>query len=281
MRNIIDAIDTLIHQPILELKQFYQTSNRANAMGTALEEYIKDLFAGTLNVDESERDKQLTKVFSYLGNANNPPDMMLRAGDAIEVKKLESKNNTIALNSSYPKAKMFANSPLITKHCRDAEEWIEKDLLYTVGVVNKQNHLTHLGFIYGEDYAAEAAIYERIRLSIKQGINQIDNVEFTQTNELGKVKCVDPLGITDLRIRGMWSIQSPFKLFNSFLYSKEYKKFQFFALINEQKFSQFNNCNKLFDAVGKVKGFNMQSVDLKNPNNPAQLKSAQLITFEQ
>lgn len=88
MANIIDAIINLAKSPVLKLKLEYQQKNRANDTGTALEQYIKDLFAGTFDrKTESERLECISKTFSYLGNDNNPPDIMLRNGDALEVKK--------------------------------------------------------------------------------------------------------------------------------------------------------------------------------------------------
>ena len=50
-------------------------------MGDALEEYIKDCFANTFNLDkEIDRSQEYAKIFSYLGNQNNPPDMILKRG---------------------------------------------------------------------------------------------------------------------------------------------------------------------------------------------------------
>ena len=40
------------------------------------------------------------------------------------------------------------------------------------------------------------------------------DIEFGETNELGRVNKVDPLGITDLRIRGMWAIKHPGRVFD-------------------------------------------------------------------
>ena len=123
-------------------------------MGESLENYIKDIFAGTLNEsDEQSRAIRFGEVFSYQGNQNNPPDMILRNGDAIEVKKIESSTSTLALNSSYPKAKIFVNSPMITTACRNCEVWQQKDIMYAVGVVGG-SHLKKLFFVYGVDYAA-------------------------------------------------------------------------------------------------------------------------------
>lgn len=73
MANIIDAIINLINNPVIELnKEYVNERNRANNMGDALEEYMKDLFAGTVNItDRTERLKIHSDVFSYLGNQNN------------------------------------------------------------------------------------------------------------------------------------------------------------------------------------------------------------------
>lgn len=77
-------------------------------MGEGLEEYIKDAFAGTINeTDQQNRFGIFSQTYSYSGNKNNPPDLILINSDAIEIKKLESHNTAIALNSSYPKAKLF------------------------------------------------------------------------------------------------------------------------------------------------------------------------------
>lgn len=61
--------------------------------------------------------------------------MMLRDDDAIEVKTIESKGSTLALNSSYPKHTLKSTNPLITKACKEAEEWKEKEMLYIIDVV--------------------------------------------------------------------------------------------------------------------------------------------------
>jgi len=49
MSNIINAIIQLVENPKFELRKYSESHNRANNMGEALEEYIKDIFAGTVN----------------------------------------------------------------------------------------------------------------------------------------------------------------------------------------------------------------------------------------
>ena len=147
MNNIINAIINLVNSPKIDLNYQTYSNNRANSMGECLEEYIKDLFAGTVNInDPIIRNEMLSHTFSYLGNQNNPPDIMLLNGDAIEVKKIESKSAALALNSSYPKAKLFSDNPLLKNECRECENWSVKDMLYTVGCV-KDNKLSSLAFV--------------------------------------------------------------------------------------------------------------------------------------
>ena len=244
-KNIIDAIINIIKNPILELREYSVSHNRANNMGEALEEYIKDLFSGTVfEKNENKRMEIISKVFSYLGNTNNPPDSILREGDAIEVKKIENKTSSLALNSSFPKAKLYSNSPMITDACRNCEKWEEKDIIYAIGSCEK-NKLTSLIFVYGEDYAAENKIYENLKNKIKLGIESIDGLEFSETNEIGRINRVDPLGITYFRIRGMWGIENPVKVFDYIYERDDSKQFNFMALINEDKYNSFYNRKEL------------------------------------
>ena len=279
-KNIIDAIINIVKNPIVELKEYSISHNRANSMGEALEEYVKDIFSGTLfETDKNKRMEIISEVFSYLGNTNNPPDSILRDGDAIEVKKIENKSSSLALNSSYPKAKLYSNSSMITDACRNCEEWKEKDIIYAIGTCEK-NKLTSLIFVYGEDYAAENKIYENVKNKIKFGIETINGLEFSETNEIGRVNRVDPLGITYFRIRGMWGIENPIKVFDYIYERDNTKQFNFMALINEDKYNSFSNREELENLEKENKYLEIRNVKIKNPNNPAQLRSAKLITFK-
>ena len=109
MSNIIKAFINIVNNYETNVQTLTQGNNRANNMGEGLENYIKDVFANTLNEEDSATKlEMLSKIFSYQGNKNNPPDLILKNSDAIEIKKIESKNSAIALNSSYPKAKLFS-----------------------------------------------------------------------------------------------------------------------------------------------------------------------------
>jgi len=277
--NILDAIMNIVKDPVINVKEYSDSRNRANSMGAALEEYIKDMFAGTITTDNKERMKRFSEVFSYFGNQNNPPDFMIKGGDAVEVKKIESMGSGLALNSSYPKYKIFADSPMITQACKTAEKWEEKDIIYAVGVLPRNNRLRQLTLIYGVDYAAKEEVYTRIKDSISNGVNEIPGIEFAETRELGRVNRVDPLGITYLRIRGMWGIDNPLRVYDYIYKPDPDKEFNFMAIVNLDKYNTFKNKDEFERFIEGRMDILMESVEIKDPNNPVQLVEAKLITY--
>lgn len=279
--NIIDAIINLVSNPIIELVEYYQGRNRANNVGYALEEYVKDLFSGTFDTVSEERHRIQSDIFSYLGNNNNPPDAMLKNGDAIEVKKIESDNAALSLNSSYPKHKFCKDNPMISTACKNAEEWSEKDILYIVGSIRKNtNDLKHLCMVYGTEYCASEECYKKIREIIKTGVESTEGIEFAESKELGHINKVDPLGITYMRIRGMWGIENPWKTFDYIYRRDNSKKFNFMCIISTEKWKTFENGNELLDLANNVETLNITDKQVKNPDNPAQLIDVKLITFD-
>lgn len=280
MANTLEAVYRIINNPIIEVRNFYSGKNRANSVGEALENYVKDIFANTINIaSETERNRIFSETFSYIGNQNNPPDIILRGGDAIETKKVQSPKSALALNSSYPKSKLYADNSMITVACRNCEQWTEKDIVYVVGHTTDTS-LKYLWFVYGDCFAASRDIYERIKQTISNGVNSIPDVDFTPSNELGKVKKVDPLGITDLRIRGMWHIENPHKIFDYLNCIDDSSIFQIIVLMRNEKFDSFpeDDKNRLLKLTKQ--NYSIETVDFKNPDNPAQLLSGKLITFK-
>lgn len=282
MANILTAFQTIVSNYQANIQNVTNGSNRANNMGDGLEAFVKDAFANTfIETYEQTKLETFSRVYSYSGNKNNPPDLILQNSDAIEIKKLESHNTAIALNSSYPKAKLFSTSTMITTACRTCEAWSEKDMLYAIGNVPKAtNQLKSLWLVYGDCFCADKEVYERIQQTISNGITSIPNVEFTQTNELGKVKKVDSLGVTDLRIRGMWHIENPTKIFN-YLYSyDETASFQLICLMKKEKYEALPFTDR--NAIENLNSLHvtLSDVRIKNPNNPIQLMDGKLLIFK-
>ena len=279
MKNILNAITVLVRKNNFCLMNSRKNNNRANSMGDALELYVKNLFADTFDDSETVRLEKWQSVFSYSGNSSNPPDFMISGGDAVEVKKIESPDATLALNSSYPKQTLKSSSSLISKACREAEIWTEKDMLYTVGVV-EGNRLKHLCMIYGRDYCASNDCYDRIRQKIKDGVESIPDVEFSQTKELGRINRVDPLGITYLRIRGMWHIENPWNVF-SYIYKRNLQaEFNFMCIADLEKWQSFDNTGEFVELQKIYPALKIADVKIKNPDNPVKLKDVKLIRYE-
>lgn len=273
MSNILDALENITKHGFKDVIERYYNLNRVNAMGDALERYIQDAFSGTFNfTSEVDRLIAVEKTFSYLGNSNNPPDMMVRGGDAIEVKKLKSLNSSVALNSSYPKHTLMSRDTRITKSCIDCEDWEERDIIYVIGVVNSSS-IKSLFFVYGDCFAANSSIYERISSIISDGVTSIEGIEFTETNELGKIKKIDPLGITDLRVRGMWHIYNPYRIFNyldGLEVDKSFSRMTINIIMRKSKYDSLSS--KTIDG--------MKDIKIKDPDNPVKLVPAIHIKVE-
>lgn len=279
MTSILNAIRNIIADKKHTIGNNTAFKNRANNMGEGLEKYMKDAFANTLTTsDEQEKNYAYNQYFSWRGNQNNPPDFIIKSGDAIEVKKIESINSDLALNSSYPKAKLYADSPMIANGCRNCEAWEVKDIIYAVGCL-KSGALKSLWMVYGNIYAAEQGIYERIKSTISQGINTIPDVEFSETKELGRVNRVDPLGITNLRIRGMWSIQNPRKVFKYIYPQTDKNTFELVCILPDSKYYSFDPEDiALLESINE-EGFSITNKKILDPNNPAHLIDVKLITY--
>jgi hypothetical protein len=278
MTNILEAIHNIVEHRNFTIREQNSGRNRANNMGVALENYIKDAFANTLSVSNVESKLEVyNETFSWLGSQNNPPDIMIRGGDAIEVKKTQSERTSLALNSSYPKTNLMHTSPMITTECKECETWTIKDIIYCVGHTSDTNIIS-LWMLYGSLYAAKHETYQRIKTTISSGINEIPDVVFSETKELGRINQVDPLGITNLRVRGMWQIENPRKVFE-YIHPRSDNNFELVCLIPKEKYDNFPETSRSKIEDLTVSGFNIQDKRVKDPNNPANLLDCKLIKF--
>lgn len=280
MKNILTAIKAIVKNSAIGVMVAPKGNilNRANQMGAALEDYVKNAFADCLGQDSRTVAQARSKTFSYLGNSKNPPDAMLKGSDAIEIKKLTSlETSKLQLNSSYPKNKLHSDNLKICSACRKSEDWQKKDILYVVGQVNKQE-LQNIFFIYGDLYCDSHEVYEKVENVIKDGIKSLGEVELSETNELGRVNKVDHLEISDLRIRGMWLIKSPFKHFDYLTKEITDYTFKLVALIPEDKYNSFSNVNE-FESFCSENNVNIEDEEITDPQNPAKLIKSKLITY--
>ena len=281
MSNVLLAFLNIVNNPITSITSHYKSNNRANQMGDAVDSYVKDIFSDSIGLDAQSAIEKHNQVFSFLGTQNNPPDMIIRGGDAIEVKKIESMTASLALNSSYPKDYLYSSSTMITKDCRDCEspKWSKKDIIYCIGIA-KNNVLKGMWFVYGNCYAAEGSIYENLRTQVINGILSIPNVDFAETNELGRVNKLDPLKLTHLRIRNMWGLDNPINAFN---YLNLNTDSDFFAhlIIKKEKYDSMPEKDKIEieNLVKNNNSVNLQSVNLKDPNNASNNISSIVLSY--
>ena len=120
-----------------------------------------------------------------------------------------------------------------------------------------------------------------MRRNIVSGIEQTAGVEFSATKELGRVNKVDPLGITSLRIRGMWQIEHPEKVYR-YLMPEETNNcdFRLVTLMRKSKYQSFPIEDRT--KLESIENYNLQNrlVKIKSPDNPIKRVAARLITFQ-
>jgi hypothetical protein len=278
--NLLTAIKSIAQFKNNDLKEYFATYPiRINQVGEQLEFYFKDAICGSFNTKDPLAHSRGT--FSYSGNQNNGPDVVIANGDAFEIKKIENLKASLALNNSFPKDRLYHNDHRITQECRniDGGNWVSKEIFYVIGVAEK-GKVKHLFLVHGRCYAADRAIYETKATLLKQGIDSFfktEGWETAKTTELGRINRMDPLGITNFRIRGMWEIENPVRVF-SYLYGvDERRSFSLVALMTKEKYDSFPKEDRT--AVENNEEIISKVVNVKNPNNPAQLIQAQLITL--
>jgi hypothetical protein len=282
--NLLRALKNIASYGNNDLGVYFARSARSqvriNVAGEKLEFFVKDAFCDCFNLPLQDKERKYSEVFSWSGNQNNPPDAILRNGDAFEIKKMDKLKNAIQLNSSPPKDKCYSNDSRMVQATRDCEDqkWTEKDLFYVVGATPKER-IKYLFFVQGTCYAAKREVYERIEKPLKKGIEdriKVNGIEGgNETNELGRINRVDPLGITNLRIRGMWTIQNPIQVFEYVYKFNERQNFSLTALMLKSKFDSYPTEDIKALNQAKIK---VVPAKIKDPNNRAKWLDAQLIT---
>jgi hypothetical protein len=283
MTNILDAFITLKNSSAYTLGAG-EGGNSIQLVGSSLEAFVSNLFSNSLdpNIDTQARTERHNEAFSYLGAANQPPDAILKSGDAIEVKKVDSLNGSIQLNSSPPKAKLLSTDTRINNTVKELAErggWTEKDIFYAVGS-QSNNQLKRLWFIYGDCYAASHDTYERINNRVKQSIaSGFDKIELADTNEIAGIPGVDPLKITHLRVRGMWIIKNPSVVFSDFIEDKE-AEFKAYCILKKDKYYSFSQESRDKFEQALDDKLSISDIKIPHPDNPAEIIEARLIKYE-
>lgn len=280
MSNILQAFINIVNNYQINISNVTQGNNRANNMGEGLESYIKDAFSGTFQeTDKKIKKQKFRDTFSYEGSKTRIPDLILKNSDAIEIKKTEVLGD-LQLNSSHPKAILYANQN-ISNECRQCEEnpWNEKDIIYTMGhIPKKSKNLKSLWMVYGTCYAANKNVYQDVEKEVKTTLKTTANLDIDiNGKELGKIKNIDSLKITYLRIRGMWVIKHPSKVFDD-LYEQTTEIFSLIAIIPIDKYNNFPSIDK--KVIENMDGITITDEVISDPNNAANPLNIKLLVFK-
>ncbi len=278
--NVLIAMETLAKNKASLLPNYGEDYKiRINSIGARFEEYIKDLLTGKIICSSNEeRLQNLNQNYYWLGSQNNPPDAISKELEAYEIKKMESPKNALALNSSPPKDMLYYDDPRITSKCKESigKNWDPMDLFYVVGWV-KKGEVKTIYFVQGKVYAASPAVYERIASIVSNGAKQAinnNNLKAGKTSEIARIIEVDPLRRTTFRVRGMWEILNPASAFPHIInIHEDLEKFKFsaYAILEKNKYDSYRYIPK---------DVNIEDSILADPNNPANLIEAKVLTVK-
>lgn len=291
MSNILDAIMNIINDGTFEARRTKDTENSINRVGDSLEEYIKDAFSNSFKLENEDRDKAMQQSILYHGNSSNPPDIITSGDDGIviEVKKSDSYRSGLQLNSSMPHSTFNSQDSRITKECKALLGDKEWDMLYVVGsFVKKKKQIRHLAMVYGSVYCAETSKYQHVDLFVRNKVREIESwlieniptARFdTESNELGKLKGIDPRGFCDLRIRGMYTYTSPYVVFNQEFSSRK-DIFDLFVVIPDDIFQKFKNKEEFLEFVKNNEDISIKEVNYPDPNDNEKVISCQKVIYK-
>lgn len=269
--NVLEAMQAIAREGFCFLRGGGETYKIGiNSTGELFEYYVKDALTGNFYDNEESRKYAYKENFAWLGNQNNPPDAIARGGDAFEIKKLLNPRNSIALNSSPPKDMLHRDDSRIVNACRNSDggNWERKDIFYAIGWVESLR-VRSIYFVQGSCYAASHEVYEGISSKLSENINEAvlsSGLEAGETEELGRINRVDPLGITSLRVRGMWQIENPSKVFQGVASLDPGKKFQAYAIMKWEKYLQMFDIQRNHPATPTK----LSKAKIPEPNNPAE-----------
>ena len=112
---------------------------------------------------------------------------------------------------------------------------------------------------------------------LKAGIRSIPDLPVEDSNELGRINNVDHLGNTYLRIRGMWAMKTPWRVFD--IPIDDNKRFTMTAVMNNDILSVEKENSGISEADLLGKGVSIQDFTIQNPDNPQSSKPGKLITY--
>jgi hypothetical protein len=244
--------------------------------GEGLELWVKHFLAGTIgHADEDAITKTWQEIFSFHGGVNNPPDVIIRDSLAVEVKKTQSVAGALQLNSSWPLRKLKCSDSHITQECREAELWTEKPFLLIVGRVNPVlRSITSLWIVDGRCLSDDESVYETLMAKARTAML---NLGGSTTREIGKFDDMDSLNRTILRVRPMFTLNHPAKIFEDIFCRQDGKQFILNILMLKSSYLEFSEFDRN-EIESKEKGLLIQELVIKDPTDSLSTINAILIS---
>lgn len=271
--NVLIALKNILDRNSCRLTPIFRSNGTANAAGDSLEFFVKDMFCTGASAyqHEVDKDKVYDKYLSWKGNSSNFPDFIIKEGVGVEPKKMNGKGaGNLPLNSSFPKAYIYPDTQnLPLKGLIVESEWQKKEIVYVVGNLNqKDDKLIRLWLAYGNTFIANESIYLDLKESIKEAVVNLPNAIFVDTKEFGRIKKVDPLGNSNLRLRGMWELSHPEVVFQSYLKMNEIPEnaTKINLIITEDEYNNLSDKPDLSIYIDENR-LKVQKILIPNPNN--------------
>ncbi len=279
--NILIAVKNISDLKNNNLSNYFESySTKIETTRQQIGYYIKDAISRT---SKSSKEKKLKirykETLSYIGNKNSPPDFIIKNGDAFIIKKNQTVKSGLILGNSPPKDSLNWNDPWILKNCRkvDGGQWNKKDIFYVTCMVEKDK-IKYLYFIQGQCFIADKEVYKKKMQGLKKTIENYlksEGMEKPLTSGLGKIDKLDPLGVTTLRIRDVWRIQNPIKIFSDLYEYDRNQKFTMVVIMLKNKFNSFPK--KDVEKIVSDKLIEVKNEKIKNPNDPTEMIDVKLI----
>lgn len=219
--NVLIALKNILNRNSSILTPIFRSNGSVNAAGDSLEYFVKDMFCTGASQYQYEHEKQkiYDNYLSWSGNSSNFPDFIIKGGVGVEPKKLNNKSQSnLALNSSYPKDYIYPDSQNLPNESllKEDEAWARKEVVYIAGNLDKDtNKLYSLWMAYGNTFVADRATYLSLIDEIREAIKHT-NATLTESKELARARGIDPLGYSNLRVRGMYELQHPATVFSQY-----------------------------------------------------------------
>lgn len=275
-KNLVDAIMTIIDSREYEVAN--STDGGVSLSGKGFEDYVKKAFADALVCSHGRAARLINTTFLYTGSKNSPPDAIIRDGEVLEIKKLETLAGEIQFNSSRPKAWLSREDKAITQKCRERlpDPWRER-IIFVVGILQKNTgKLNKIFFVYGEDYCPEISCKEEFN-SLKGYLGKNHKILTEGIQELGRINNIGDHNTAALRIRGMWIMKSPWEALRIPI-NRSDNGFEIYAVVNNNIWEGLANRRNLEEKATRDNRLTITDFEFPNPNSLGTLQG-KLIKF--